>query len=276
MLKDIFWGNKRKILFTYFVLVFEFVIFALIPYLLGKAIDGVVSNDNHSFFIYLGLLLFGLVIGFGRRIYDTIVYSRIWAEKVKETVKDLKDRNVNQPKIVSRYRLLFLYSDFFEHTVPSSISSFVEIVVALIMLFLVVSLPVFGVVFALAVLAMLAYYIISCYTQKVETDVQHLKEKIDAEIIENGAKVDKDVDILADRYITNSNLNAIGWGIQDILGVIAEVVVIFAIVGNGATVGTIMASLTYVWKLFCHTGCLSDFFYQTKKIEMANKFLKDS
>jgi ABC-type multidrug transport system fused ATPase/permease subunit len=275
MLKDIFWGNKRKILFTYFILIFEFVIFAMIPYLLGKAIDGVVANDNQSFFIYLSLLLFGLVIGFGRRIYDTVVYSRIWADKVKDTVKDLKDRNVNQPKIVSRYRLLFLYSDFFEHTIPSSISSFVEIVVALVMLALVVPLPIFGCVLSLAIIAMTVYYIISCYTQRVETDVQHLKEKIDAEIIENGAKVDEDVDKLADRYIVNSNLDALGWGIQDILSVVAEVIVIFAIVGNDATVGTIMATLTYVWKLFCHTGCLSDFFYQTKKIQMANKFLKD-
>jgi hypothetical protein len=168
-----------------------------------------------------------------------------------------------------------LYSDFFEHTIPSSISSFVEIVVALVMLALVVPLPIFGCVLSLAIIAMTVYYIISCYTQRVETDVQHLKEKIDAEIIENGAKVDEDVDKLADRYIVNSNLDALGWGIQDILSVVAEVIVIFAIVGNDATVGTIMATLTYVWKLFCHTGCLSDFFYQTKKIQMANKFLKD-
>ena len=273
MIKDIFLSNRVKITCTYFLLLFEFVIFAIAPFLLGKAVDGLLEKDNGSFITYLLLLLVALFIGFFRRVYDTRVYSSIWGDRVKQTVKGLKQREVSQPKIISRYRLLYIYSDFFEYTIPNSLASFVEIIVAFFMIGFVVPIHIFFALFGLTFVSMLFYYILSFRIQKVDFNIQHLKEKIDAEIIDKEAAVDVNIDDITQQYIKKSDLEAAGWGLNDVCCVIAEVIVVLTIIAENQTTGTIMATLTYVWKLFTHTGCFSYYFNHKKQIEMADEFL---
>ncbi|OBY26677.1 hypothetical protein A9D60_18145 [Leisingera sp. JC1] len=63
------------------------MMFALIPLLIGKAIDGLLAA-NFEAFIQLGAVLSGLVLlGTLRRVYDTRAYGLMRVELGKELAK---------------------------------------------------------------------------------------------------------------------------------------------------------------------------------------------
>lgn len=276
MLREIFKKNKWWIGFTYCVLLLEFLIFALVPYLLGKAVDGLLQQDYHSFGVYVALSTVGLVIGFFRRRFDTRIFMRIWRDKATDTVKDMNQRGVDSTKVVSRYRLVGTYADFFEFTLPTSISSMMEIAVSLFMIWLV--LP-WGSLFVLilALLAMLSYYYFSFQIQKTELEIQKLREKTDAAIVaQDMSTIDADFEEMRQKWVKRSDLDAYSWSVNDILAIVAEVAILILVVVNGHSVGTIMSTLTYVYKLFERTGLLSFYFNHVKQIEMVDGVLKDT
>lgn len=114
MIIEILKENKFKIGFIYSLLIIQYALFALIPFLLGKAIDGLLQKDNTNLIYFLVAEISALFIGFFLKRYDTKVFMEIFAAKAIKAIQILRDKNVLPAKIAARYQLVGNYSDFFE------------------------------------------------------------------------------------------------------------------------------------------------------------------
>ena len=274
MLKEIFKDHKGWIIFTYSVTVLEFVIFGLLPYLLGRAIDALLAEQINDFIIYVGCCVIGLAVGFFRRRMDTRVFMDIWRRKATFVVGGLIDRGISTPKLFSRAELVKLYPDFFEFTVPMAISSVLEIVIASVMICLVVPPWVGLVVTALAVLSVLFAYFFSCVIRSIERRLQKVREKKDDALSNRDLEgVAEEYQCLQKEWVRRSDLDAYCWGVCDLLGIVAIVILIVVITKENFTAGVILASVTYCVKMFIRSGFLAYFFNHIQEIDVANQFL---
>jgi ABC-type multidrug transport system fused ATPase/permease subunit len=273
MLRDILKDHKGWITFTYILTVLEFAIFALLPYLLGKAVDALLAKDSDSFVFYIGCCVTGLFLGFFRRRMDTRVFMSIWKIRAVSTIESLIDRGVQTPKLFSRSQLVKRYPDFFEFTLPMTVSSVMEIFIAGLMICLVV--PLTGLlVSGLCILAIGSSYAFSRLIRCVEDRMQHIREERDNSIAQRDMNgVEEQYEGLKTAWVTRSDLDAYCWGVSDLLGVVAEVILIVAIVNENVTAGTILASVTYCGKMFIRSGFLAYFFNHLQELDVATEFL---
>ena len=270
MIGQIFKRNWLWIITTYSLLLIELVIFALAPYLLGKAVDAVLGQSYQDFWIYLGALILGLVIGFGRRVFDTRAFMRVWCGAAIDTVKKLLARGHHTAVIINRSDLVWRYVTFFEGTLPRTAACIVDITVALVMIFIVI--PYTGsIVTILTILALLISYRLACWSKTVDVKMQAAREKVNHAIEDKDmAGVESGYQELRKHQVRVSDINALNWGSVDVVEVTAKVMIIFALAQQGHTVGTIMATIAYGLRLFTRVGVLTYSFMDIKEIEVAN------
>jgi membrane protein implicated in regulation of membrane protease activity len=276
VLKDIFNSHRAWIVFTYVVTVLEFAFFGMLPFLLGRAVDALLTDHTEDFVLYVSCCVTGLVIGFIRRRMDTRVFMNIWRLRAVSSIGGMMDRGVKTTKLFSRVDLVKRYPDFFEFTIPMTVSAVMEIAIASVMIYLVV--PWVGLIItALAILAVVSTYLFSRLMRSIEVRMQGVRERRD------DALNQRNLDGVANEYvhlqkdwIIRSDLDAYCWGICDLLGILAEVILIVAIVKENVTVGTILASVTYCGKMFIQSGFLAYFFNHIQEIIVADKYLSSN
>ena len=77
-LKKIFKENWKSIMFSYFLFSMQSVFMLIYPKVLGETIDHLIIKD-YSFIFYLLLTFLGLMVfSYISRVYDTIVFSKIY------------------------------------------------------------------------------------------------------------------------------------------------------------------------------------------------------
>ena len=81
MIKEILKENKLKISLIYSLLIIQYVLFSIMPYLLGKAIDGLLIKDNFPLILLLITEITALILGYGLKRIDTIVFMKIFCDK---------------------------------------------------------------------------------------------------------------------------------------------------------------------------------------------------
>ncbi|TQV89492.1 ABC transporter six-transmembrane domain-containing protein [Aliikangiella coralliicola] len=123
----------RPIGLTWVLTLCETALMALIPLFIGFAIDGLL-NDNTDSLLQLSLILGGLtIISVVRRIYDTRVYGTIRVETGKTLVS--RAGNTSVSVINARLGMSHELVSFLEHEVPELMTSTVQLVVSIIVLF---------------------------------------------------------------------------------------------------------------------------------------------
>jgi hypothetical protein len=273
MLSHIFRKHKWPIGLTYLVFAIEFTLFAMLPYLLGLAVDGMLEHRTGLFKTYVAVCGVGMLIGFGRRRMDTRVFANIWAGHTANAVERLLERDVEPSSIVSRSGYVRTYADFFEYSLPTIFSSLTNIVISVVMVWLAATV---GGIAALAatILAISICYHFACRIQAVDLEMQEVREGIDARIIQKDAQgVGVGYEEYRRLYIRHSDLDATNWGLMDFLSIGCEIVVMLAVVSNGHTVGTIMATLSYTTRIFQRIEFVSSFFNVWKQLEIADQLL---
>jgi len=120
-----FW---KKALVTWLLVVLEGVCLLLMPLVIGWAVDDLMKKDALGI-IQLGLLcLVLLIIGAGRRFYDTRVYSGIFREVSSELVTREKRRETSVSKISARANLFTEFIEFLENSIPDIFNQFIGLV----------------------------------------------------------------------------------------------------------------------------------------------------
>lgn len=274
MLRETFKANRKWILFTYSVMLAEFILFALMPWLLGMAVDGLLEKNHNNFYLYGALSVVGLVVGIFRRQMDTRVFMGIWKRQAVDTIHGMKNREVDGPKIISRYRLVGTFADFFESTVPTAVGAVVDISVAFFMLF--ATLYWGGLVpFITALVAMCVYYFVAKRILVIDRSLQKLKEKTDEKILESDESVEPEFDGMRRDWIRRSDMEALSWGLNDLFWVVCEVFTVYWLLSTGESVGTVMAAIVYVDRLFSRTSMLAGYFNHQQEIKMVKEVLAE-
>jgi hypothetical protein len=113
-LKTIFKENWKSILFSYFLFSMQSIFMLIYPKVLGESIDHLIAKD-YSFIFYLLLTFFGMMVfNYISRVYDTIVFSKIYRRFASIETSNQFDNNVETTKINGRLTLMSSVVRFFE------------------------------------------------------------------------------------------------------------------------------------------------------------------
>jgi hypothetical protein len=269
----IFRANKVRILLIYALFLVEFVLFAFLPFFLGKGVDGVLSHQMKWFWIFVGIGALGEIVGFARRIIDTRVFVGIWATSVGKSICGMIDRNLKTELIINRSYLVRHYSDFFEYTMPTGFSSIVNIVISCCMI--IAAAHASGVILVIMALSMAICYYLSGVIQKSELAVQESRELVgDAIGARDKDKIVKGYHLMGRRLIGRSNLDAVAWSSTSSFSLLSQVIVVLLVANAGHTLGTIMACIAYTDRIFQRVDVLGMLLNQWKQVEIANQLLE--
>lgn len=275
MFKTIFSQHRTWLAITYFLNILEFTLFAAMPFLLGMAVDSMMKDQMTHFWIYITLSTFAWFVGRCRRRLDTRVFSRIWIDRAINGIKHLTAKGTDPADVVSRAGMAHTVSHFLEFTVPAAICAMVEIIVAAIMISWV--LPWHGFVLCSMAAAMIANtYLFSWMVLKIERKSQDIREAINRKVIAGEVStIEEDYALLRKNAIRQSDLEALNWCLVDIVMIIGEVMVLFAVVANRLSVGEIMATLAYTTKLFSHSAFIYHFFSHYRQVGLYHGLLEE-
>lgn len=271
MITEILKENKFKIGLIYSLLVIQYNLFALIPFLLGKAIDGLLQKENASFIYFLSAEIIALVIGFFLKRYDTKVFMEIFSQKAIKAIQILRNKNVIPSKIVSRYQLVGFYSDFFEFSLPQILNAFISASTALAMLYY-TDYRIGAISTILFIFMILNNKILSFKTQKVDLDIQHTKETITQNLMDNQEYKPQIIE-LGDNYVKKSNLDALNFFLNDSLSIAMHISVLLMLAYTQPSIGAITSTLMYVDKIYGTTFNIFYFFMFMRNIENTNKLI---
>lgn len=273
MIREILKENKFKITFIYIILIVQYCLFSTIPFLLGKAIDGLLQSENTNFYYFLIAEISVLFIGFFLKRYDTKVFMKIFSEKAIKAIQILRDKNIMPAKIATRYQLAGFYSDFFEFSLPQILQAIINATAALTMLFITD--------YRIGIIASILYafmilnnFKISLKTQQVDLDIQHTKESITHSLMEN-QEYKNDLTFLGHLYVKKSNLDAANFFLNDGLSITMHICVLLMLVYTQPSIGSITSTLMYVDKIYGTTFNVFYFFMFMRSIENTNKLIKD-
>ena len=110
-----FW---KKVLPTWLLVTLEGISLLLMPLVIGWAVDGLIKRQTTGIVQLGALCLALLVIGAGRRFYDTRAYSGIYRIVSQEIVSQEGRRKTGVSKVSARTHLFTEFIEFLENSLP--------------------------------------------------------------------------------------------------------------------------------------------------------------
>jgi len=110
-----FW---KKALVTWVLVILEGVALLLMPLVIGWAVDDLIQGETGGLIQLGALCLVLLVIGAGRRFYDTRIYAGIYRKVSNELVSRETARQTRVSKISARTNLFTEFIEFLENSLP--------------------------------------------------------------------------------------------------------------------------------------------------------------
>jgi hypothetical protein len=276
VLRQIFRTHILRLGLSYALLAAEFTVFALLPFLLGRAIDALLAGDRFDFAAYLGVSLLAVLLGFLRRRFDNRMFLRIWCLNVVRKLGRMMSARVDSTTIVSRSFMVKEYANFLECTVPLGMSAVIEMGTAVVMLYLFVPRIAFGATF-LAMGGVAASYWFAAASMRQEVRCQRLSEEINGSIIRGDpAGMGKGYEEQRSQYVRLSDLESVSWVLADVLGTLAVVLVAFGTVHAGYSAGVIMSNLAYAQRLLEKTMLLACVFRHWQQLRAYDSLLEEA
>lgn len=125
---------KWKILLIYSYIFFTQALFLTQPYILGKAIDGALTNEYSFIFILLGIFIIESLLQYKRMVYDTKVYTQIYNEIVLDYLK--RDNDADASTKIARTDLTNNFVNFLENDLQYFVMALMSIIGSLYFIFL--------------------------------------------------------------------------------------------------------------------------------------------
>lgn len=121
-----------KICITWTLVLIETAMFALLPLLIGRSIDGLLANDWAAFLQLVGALAILLAVAIGRRVYDTRAYGTMRVELGKtQTARSPGEQvSVVNARVLMGRELV----DFLEIQAPQTMTAVVQVVASVVIL----------------------------------------------------------------------------------------------------------------------------------------------
>ncbi len=121
-----------KVMFTWFLVLLENLLMALIPLLIGFSIDGLLAGDYEPLFITAAVLSGLTLLAAGRRFYDTRAYGFIRVQLGQEITKRKRDLAISQ--LNARLTMGRELVDFLEEHLPELLTAIIQLIVSIVIL----------------------------------------------------------------------------------------------------------------------------------------------
>ena len=246
-LKEIAKKNRLKIAFTLLLLLLEAGITLLFPLFIGNAIDDAV-NTNHSGAINLGLLsLIALVIGVGRRVFDSRFYAKMYQNVGSNTISKMQDASSSLKS--ARLSMIGEFVEFLENSFPELVSNVIGLV-GLIVIIFTLNQPVFYGSLIVTCIIFLIYWVTSKRTitlnkssnDEFEKQVDILSKNSESELLLHLKKMMKWNIKLSDLEAANFSISWI------VLSVFLVLSILISVDGGAIKYGALFALVMYVFQ----------------------------
>lgn len=171
-LKNIYKRFSGRISITLAVVLVEGLLFVLFPLLIGVAIQSVIDNEYTGLYMLAALCLAVLIVGAGRRFYDSRIYGGIYVELSTE----LSNKKQNTSVVTANVNLLREVVEFFENSLPSIINNIIGLVGTLFLL-IVLNVYIFLGCLAIILIIVAIYWLSSSKTLRYNHEYNNEYEK---------------------------------------------------------------------------------------------------
>ena len=240
---------KKKISLTLLLVMAESILDLFFPLFIGFAINGLLEQSYIGVLALAILGVLALLVGSGRRFYDTQTYAAVYTTISTEMVAREQDKNSTVSTISARASLLTEFVEFLENSLPMIVTSLIGLFGILIIIFSLNS-PVFVACIGLLLLVVVVYLLSGKwnfrynkqYNDELEKQVTALSTQ-DIGVIENHFKM------VMRWNIKLSNLETINY-IVIWLGIISLLVYapIVVVTGGITNYGLVFSILMYVFQ----------------------------
>jgi ABC-type multidrug transport system fused ATPase/permease subunit len=136
MLAGIARRHRGSLALTYSLTAIENGCEVLYPFVIGLAIDGLLAGQVWRMAPLAAVWIIHLVVGLARHVYDTRVFTRIYAGVAGEMVERQREAGVDPNHVVARVALSREIVTFFETELPAIATVTIRMAGAALMLFL--------------------------------------------------------------------------------------------------------------------------------------------
>jgi hypothetical protein len=148
---------RWRIPLTWLLILCETALTALVPLFIGFAIDGLLASDTEALFQLIAVLTVLILVSVIRRAYDTRVFGTVRVEMGK--AQAARAANLPISTLNARLGMGRELADFLEADLPLAMTSFVQLIISLIVLYILD--PMLALAGASSVAIMLAIYSLS-------------------------------------------------------------------------------------------------------------------
>ncbi|MCP4131417.1 MAG: hypothetical protein GY754_10590 [bacterium] len=261
-LKDIFRQYRKRILFTWMLAACESGIVLLFPLFMGFAIDDLLQK-NYTGILYL--VCFGitaLLMGAGRRFYDTRLYSKIYVEVTPDLVAFEREKESSTSVITARTNLATELVEFLENSLPEIIESVIGLAGTFVIIFF-LSIEVFWGCLVSSFLIVLVYIFSSDRILYFNKEFNDLYEK-NVDVLEKNHRpgIISHFQGLMKWNIKLSDLETMNYSLIWVFLISLMIYSIVVVVQNGAnSYGMVFSNLSYVMH-FIESVIILPLFYQ--------------
>ena len=275
-IKTLFVRYKFQIIITFFLLSIESILLIFIPYSMGLALDSLVEKELEGLYVLGGVLLGILFFSTTRRLYDTRVYSTIYARLATLLIKEHKRKEVDESVIVMRSALVKELVDFFEYDLTKAFTSIVGVFGALFIIFYI---NVY--VFLICIFSFLLVYLVYMLSQdKIYLTNQSLNKELENRLTviqQRNSFMIPHFKRIAKNMIRLSDIESYNYIIIQLLIGVIITTSLFIGVESGLSTGVIFAMLTYVLNFSFEVLTLPVLFQQFIRLqEITNRINKES
>lgn len=259
---------RWKISLTLLLVLSESVLSLLFPLFIGFAINGLLEESFQGIYQLAGLGLLALIVGSGRRFYDTRAYSDIYVKISDEVVAREHAAGKSISTVSARASLLTEFVEFLENSMPMILESLIGVVGILVIIFG-LNLSVFWASIALLVLVFVVYWFSAKANFRFNEGFNNqLEEQVDVLESRERGLIRKHFRAVANWNIKLSDLET--WNYAAIwLGIIALLVYSpIAVIGSGVlNYGLIFSALMYVFQYVENLVTLPYFIQQIIRLQ---------
>lgn len=228
-------------------LTIENVVLVLEPFLLGRAIDGLVAKSFVNLWIFVGVATLGLAVGVARRAYDTRVYGRIFRETASDVVARENERDAPVAQVTARANFVNDVTQFYEIYLPAAIVSFVTLLGAIAMLGFIAPLLCLGAIVVAATVG--AVFFLS--RRRIDTLNKGLNDEMERQVeLLAGRNLDvarAHFGALVSWRVRLSDLEARNFGLTQFATIVlTALAIVVLMIWQEQTVGEVFAALTYI------------------------------
>lgn len=238
---------RLKFGFTLLLVLLEAGLTILFPLFIGYAIDSAI-NGSHQGVLYLGLLgLSALIVGVGRRVFDSRFYANIYQYIGSNALTSMQDNDSSKKS--ARLGMIRELIEFLENSLPELISNVIGLI-GIIGIIATLNLNVFYSSLIVTLIVFLIYWLTSTKTIRLnKSSNDEFERQVAVIATSNEAALSLHLKEMMKWNVKLSNLEAINFFISWIILIVFLVVSVLIAVGDGIVqYGALFALMMYVFQ----------------------------